>query len=623
MWLSVMGHQSQYLHDFLKSMNDTLKDRYLGVWHCYIQAEVYHLTVTMKKRISKKDNIGMYLLKLSFLENLFRKYANETLQWKATREYGFLTVKKVSGQLIFNTKLYMHLRALSHSRYSFDINATLGLNITFKHFHSSFVLPDFCRYGLIVSSSQDKNSPNKFTFCLSYPEFHLYPKFDVTFIYQAQFCISQVGWIIATIVFQVQHVDLVESMILQQAGASNTLQTALDTVNIYCLGTKGHFLHYFRITSFEFQNLVIIIGGPMKVTLHDGPGLLSPTLDVDSLTNVSTNQCLIKLHHNTQLYIQELTNQTIEYKTQNNRNIQIVKITGKTMITISSHRNSLFNILRICVLFIQAPRELHVNVSINLLSFEGTNHYTCGYGGSVLYNTAQSTTEVFPNETDLRYRYCSSPAKYEHAAKPRKFLYSRNNSMVLVLYSYAQYSQLEYSLTIWVTRCMPLHINPHDNFQVTGTKDINISYARPGSTMTFVLAKNTCAVFEIQMRTDKKWKGFPSDFKIKPVIAMSHGEATLYHITGSFDKIPCTAFDHDFLFFGIPDHYCLVQNKTTTCDSGLNFSKAISYSLGYFAKCNQLHEQSSLTLRNHVDVHILDVTDYHQVNNLLIMCLFL
>ena len=169
----------------------------------------------------------------------------------------------------------------------------------------------------------------------------------------------------------------------------------------------------------------------------------------------------------------------------------------------------------VCVVRVNSETGPQINVTLNEIVSEGIYNPTCKYGGIV-------AGEYLDNNYEESITICQ---KHHGQNEQSKSMYSKNSSLVIVLYWYNIYQNIKASLTLSVTRCQSVNIDlcEHniicsnqfdttknldslglcDSFLSRATKWSNIKFSTRESYLSFSMDENQCSIVQFSSRNIK------------------------------------------------------------------------------------------------------------------------
>ncbi len=257
---------------------------------------------------------------------------------------------------------------------------------------------------------------------------------------------------------------------------------------------------------------------------------------------------------------------------------------------------------RPCALYVFAEPFVQVNVTVTSIIYVGDESQTCQFGGLV-------AGEVLSHDYKESVTLCTNlNSSLEHS---RSF-YSFNSSLILVLYWYEQYSEINVTLALSQTPCKPVYFDlchfeelcdfetrwidgqlPRSAFTchsyleyITQFSSLKLEAFLPKydaylhhryHTMTFFSAEKSCTVLQI-VREEKQYAvkegGMSESYKmcevnIVPALSRNQEQSIEYQIMGSFpphltNKHQYTALADCIQFSGLFQQFCHHESCQTS-----------------------------------------------------------
>ena len=175
--------------------------------------------------------------------------------------------------------------------------------------------------------------------------------------------------------------------------------------------------------------------------IYDGPGFLANSIIVNNTINkiisTSTFQCIIQLmlptiityYHNVHTFkytSSHLVNNNTILVDVNHHNYKVLQLPNTICLDY------------VCVFLVNTRTDLQINVTLNEIVSEGICNPTCKYGGIVV-------GEYLDNEFQEYPAVCQ---KHNGHIEQSRSMYSKNSSLVLVLYWYSMYQNITASVSL-------------------------------------------------------------------------------------------------------------------------------------------------------------------------------
>lgn len=203
----------------------------------------------------------------------------------------------------------------------------------------------------------------------------------------------------------------------------------------------------FHIVTEKFNIIVAYFSEYTDAEFWDGPGFLSQSLKrTGSFMKFHSFQAVIKVTTNAGLY-------QLNYTSVHDRLWweKVHPVDDLQEIKHSSHQCTNEN-TKLClrIFHIEAPLAKHINVSFSHFAYAGDNDTGCLYGGAALFDT---TFDMYFHKT-----CCTQLSNFQeiltvcpsvpHFWRNLQEFYSFQNNVLVVVYSYLQYSSLEIGLKV-------------------------------------------------------------------------------------------------------------------------------------------------------------------------------
>ncbi len=104
----------------------------------------------------------------------------------------------------------------------------------------------------------------------------------------------------------------------------------------------------------------------------------------------------------------------------------------------------------VCAVVLKANSDAHLNMTVVNMMYHGTQHILCKFAGISIFDFAHKWT------SKQLFSFCS-PAQQNFSSN--KNIYSSNNKVLVIFYSYTEYAISEYTLTTSTTECVPVVID--------------------------------------------------------------------------------------------------------------------------------------------------------------------
>ena len=199
----------------------------------------------------------------------------------------------------------------------------------------------------------------------------------------------------------------------------------------------------FHIIAEKFKQISVAIGSKFTVSFIDGPGFMSKRFKFkrgDVTFKSSTFQCFVQVKAKDSFPLTALIG---EFTVKTKRNIKIY--TDKTIIKDYNCD------LSVCMqkVILSSPNNMHINLTMTQFLFTGEEVRGCQYGGVSFYNIHGSIY------TEIK-SVCST---YNSDSKNLQTIYSDQRRLLMVFFSYKNYSSIKFVTEVSHTMCMPIRHN--------------------------------------------------------------------------------------------------------------------------------------------------------------------
>ena len=338
-------------------------------------------------------------------------------------------ITRVSGQFMLHSdKPYNHYLR-------FNINRKLRLNITFVLIY--FSVNNCTLEALRIQ--RDGNRRILYTFCGHHSPFNFYPNFrkvvmKVETWMKIPFALNYFFTVMDQyIVYNTPKVQFV-----------GVLPDLIYKVNHDTIFTT-YFIQVKKISNIVFSSVHNLTS---TYVIYDGPGFLAHSIIVNNnikkKISTSTFQCILQI-----LMSSILINSSgkFQYISQYLNNNIVVDLNHPTYMNVQLPNTICLDY--VCVVHINTEMDFQINVTLNEIVSEGIYNPNCKYGGIVVGEY-------------LDYKYEESNAvcqKHNGLIEQSRSMYSKNSSLVLILYWYNIYQNITVSLSLSLTRCKSVNID--------------------------------------------------------------------------------------------------------------------------------------------------------------------
>ena len=222
-------------------------------------------------------------------------------------------------------------------------------------------------------------------------------------------------------------------------------QTKLD----FWFRKSGGYLRRYHITAKRFQYIILSV---LQVKdnayfLYDGPDTKSRRLkSKGEIYTTAAFQCLIFIF--TELY-SSILYQNISFVAKSLKNNNIIKLKENQTLIVSYNLHTYCKkALIVCIISVTVPVGYFVNATTLNLTLHGVKDSMCSTGGVAVYEPI-----------NVKYSEIATFCQSHSGVHRSRNIYSKGPMLLLVLYSYKEYSKLEVVLELSVTRCTLLLMN--------------------------------------------------------------------------------------------------------------------------------------------------------------------
>ena len=317
----------------------------------------------------------------------------------------------------------------------YDLDARLGLNITFDYIYFAFGNLHKCFIGYITVYSKDL----KFQYCGIYAAMINYQdssEVNVTLNAHIQIMFN------VSISFSV-----IDSGFIQSYSSPNytkflptwALYFVVNIVTLQRIHIQVERLYSLRIK--------INLSKFISVNIYDGPGTISPMVYTDQYIHTSTFQCVLYPLTRHKETVRTNLNQ-IMYSSKNLTHLKKVEIEADYLGTLHYFTGMCTGNSDACLIILSTKNPYNVNISISYFLYKGRDNLHCFFAG---------LTSYVPNNNNLNIisQICFTNDRfYKH-----QNIYSNTSSILLIIYSYKEYGLLNITLAISSTTCKAISIN--------------------------------------------------------------------------------------------------------------------------------------------------------------------
>ena len=377
----------------------------------------------------------------------------------------------------------------------FILYSNLHLNMTFNYIYFSantFLKCYFARLRVLSFVHNTNKNPYSFTYCGIVPFFTLYPSSNkVTISVEVELYLVSFESIISYSVIG-------SHQIRSYQVKSKNMVLPIEVLRFFI--PELYFLRYeLQVERYEILHISCNKSEYSFIKVHDGPGMLDNILE----PIVSEGDILLYTTTTFQSVITLITKKIglldttfLMYNTTMSRNKHKTIYPQKNHSILVMSENKLID-TEVHMIKIETLTKLYLNVTIHQMNYIGKNHSSCGFAGLTSY-------DIYTNGTFEKIStVCHSNNYQEYTYRS---IYTQNSEMLLVLYSYKQYSKFNLTLSVSTSQCKATTINicefEHDPFHLE-------------SNIFFLVNNQKCVVLQLNygqgnmslLTTSSKMKG--------------------------------------------------------------------------------------------------------------------
>ncbi len=327
--------------------------------------------------------------------------------------------------------------------WDFQLNRRLALNLTFLDVQFTSGLVNYahgtlhCEFGnLTILNIQ--NQSQGFHFCGHHSFLNLFPKWSNIAIKTAVFPST---YFKINCSFMVQDKDV----LVTQLGAENQTYFPQMTHFHSLPENKTTFSFQIEISKIHFIVLKILFN-LSNVVAFDGPGYFSKEVHPTSNTFVfSSFHCyLAVLRKISGDKKQDMFSFTSDHLPQPQQTVEVEPdISVKLLKNESCNKSP-------CIFNFFGFNNKLINVTVSYLTYQGPEEATCKFGG---FTSAQIVNNKYMENSIL----CQN---HDGETQPSRSFYSSESALMVVLYWFKEYSQIEAHLILKLSNCKPVQICP-------------------------------------------------------------------------------------------------------------------------------------------------------------------
>ena len=317
----------------------------------------------------------------------------------------------------------------------FSIHPSIALNITIQNiqFASDYLECHWAR--LMIYNSETLNSP--FTYCGHHNQFNIYPSYSNVNITIHSYRHSMYT-------FSASHTIITKNRIQ----TIKTYNLNLVISYLYLATSNYIFWYVFHITVRKIHQVAVRL--PKMVSyaydLYDGPGILSENLKNSChIYKMATFQCVLQILTKDKLitkdepfkYTSKLVNFSRSLKISSNESSSIINLPMSLCAE------------KYCAIFITSDKISQINVTLLQIIYKGPTGERCKYGGLV---TGEEITKGYMESLTI----CEPRGSVEHHGLT---FFSKNSSLILLVYWYERYSEIQTRVQIAPTKCTAVQLD--------------------------------------------------------------------------------------------------------------------------------------------------------------------
>ena len=427
----ILNFKDRKADEALGHLNPEMYENTPKTWHHYVRMTIVRFVQSAKYSYTNMKKFQNSIKKWSklMLQLRFRRIKMHSDLLFSVRKRKIITL--VTGQFI------LHGDEPYHFYLKYDISTRLRLNITFIIIYFS-VGPRNCDLEAL-RIQRDGKKHGLFIFCGHHSPFNFYPYFTKVLI-KVKFWIQ--------IPFALNFIFAVmDQYILYSISNLNFLSIRPNLV--YKIDHRALVsLFFIQVKKISYVVFCFSHNLFFKYVVYDGPGFATNFFIVNStMSNTissSTFQCFIQIPMHA-VGVRQLG--SLNYTSKNLNEDIAINLTYNTNKMLQLPNTVCLD--HVCVVGVNTETGLEINVTLNKIVSEGIYNPTCKYGGIV-------AGEYLDNEYKESTAVCE---KHDGQFEESKSIYSKNSSLILVLYWYNMYQNIAVSLSLSLTRCKPVNID--------------------------------------------------------------------------------------------------------------------------------------------------------------------
>ena len=332
----------------------------------------------------------------------------------------------------------------------FMLHSQLRLNITFIKLNLKQIFESCSKYNLTICSFSSTATKKTFTYCGTHSQYSVYPPSSN---------ISLRAKLFNKIIFELHAAFSVisENVVRSEIPPKSNINSHSVAVKLYStfyvpLAHINYFIYRIRLKKYMGLLLNFNDNSLHQSTVYAGPEFVLNKIELESFNHtflyLETFQCILQTRIMKQ---SKQNNLNITYGFRDLPRIKI-NLTLNEMYGLSYPEKRCSN-TTVCILHLHCPDGHYINLTVLSFIYNGLPNSKCSLGGLAFYDYKFGT---FQEELLFCNKYNDLVSTF---ALPKQSVYSSNSSVLFILYSYKEYSQLKLNGTISVTSCRGVKIN--------------------------------------------------------------------------------------------------------------------------------------------------------------------
>ena len=313
------------------------------------------------------------------------------------------------------------------------LNKKIKTKLIFSQFKIFSNQLSMCQYNVTISLKPEGHSVS---FCGIYNNYTYYSPRNIIHMFLHYGPVKSFSLLV---IFDIISANVITTTEINENVTAATLIKRTCT-NVQMLNLK---VITFHIVTEKFKKISITIGAKLTVYFIDGPGFMSKRFKFNKVNGTfksSTFQCIM------QVKAQESFPLTVLIGEFTDKIGQDIKVdTNKTIVKEYSCD------LNVCIhkIILNSPENTYINLTLTQFLFTGEDIRGCQYGGVSFYNIYGSLYNQIKS-------VCST---HNTDSKNLQTIYSDQRRLLMVFFSYKEYSSLKFVTEISHTMCLPIRHN--------------------------------------------------------------------------------------------------------------------------------------------------------------------